>query len=156
MRPALVLAALGVTALLPVPSATAADPFGAYCGAVHGKDHTGTVPDYGAALLHSGPVLLDEDPAAWPVSGSVTCTLVAGSTHDSPVLATATSPVTPLVAQLPPTVVPYTTVAPAPEELCTSVHVVGRGTLYLDPTATTAADFWTTDPSAPCVRPDET
>jgi hypothetical protein len=155
MRTALLLAALGVTALLPTSAATAGDPLGGYCAGAHGKDHTGTTPEPGAALLYSGPVLLDDDPAAQPVSGSVTCTLVAGTTHDSPVLASATSPTTPVVASLPPTVVPYTTVAPAPESLCTSVHVAGRGTLYLDPTATNAADFWTTDPSAPCVRPDD-
>jgi hypothetical protein len=151
MRTAVGIAALAVTALLPAAPAAASEPWGEHCGFSAVTDHT---RDDGTLIVEidGGPVFFGSDAAGLARSGTLTCTLVEGLNHDSPVLHTERSALTPGAAAIAPTVVSVRPSDPVGwVYVCTSVDVVGEPTRYWDPEGGGLGNGrWTTDPGASC------
>ena len=95
-------------------------------------------------VVSAGPIPIAE--GADPRSGRVTCTLVDGFTHDSPVVSAVTGPTGQGAVYLPPTVHEYWAEPGALVSVCVSVEIDGEGTYYYDGDARD----WTTDSSAGC------
>jgi hypothetical protein len=146
-RGALAVTTLALATALPAAPAAAADPAGVRCGLSTWTNPFD--PDRTWGEFDAGPLVLDADPAAQPVRGSVTCTLVDGFHHDSPVLASATSRTTPGVVALEPTFASFHWSETAILSVCTSVDVAGRDRLHHDPTLGDDGG-WTADATARC------
>ena len=147
--PILVAAVLALTAFPASPArAEVRPPDGLVC------EWNGVEVPTGGWLheFSAGPLtLVDDDPGANPAFGTVTCSLVDGWSHTSPVLASATSSPLPGAAVLPPTVVPGGAVpGDRAVNICTRVDVVGGPTFYFD------GGVWQTVPgSCNTARPQE-
>lgn len=140
-RNALVAAALAATAFVPATAdAGPPGPAASRCTWIHGPQTWWTT--YG--VFSAGPITIAE--GTDPRSGRVTCTLVDGFRHDSPVITSVTGPTSQGVVHLPPTVHEYWADPDALVTVCVSVEIDGEGTYYYDGDA----HAWTTDSSAGC------
>jgi hypothetical protein len=148
----LVTLAIGlVSAAVPgTAHAAVQEPWGSRCGLstlIHPTDTSKTL-----AQLNGGPLVVSDDESDDPVYASLTCSIhlgVANVRHSGADAASATSPTTPTVVMLPPTLVEYDWLPAQNLYLCAQVDVVGGPTWYWA-RDTRQTGQWSTDPESEC------